>query len=466
MNKRILVVDDEEIQANIIFNILKNEGYSVVKEYSAEGALKMALKNNFSAMLVDLKMPGIGGLGLLKKAKEKEMSSNIIIMTAYGTIETAVEALKNGAFDYITKPFSKDELLIIIEKAVKAFNLYNENIHLKEELKNIYEDKQLVGISRDIKRVYELIEKVSKNNTVNILITGESGTGKELIAREIHLRSPRSDMPFIGVNCSAIPESLIESELFGYKKGSFTGAVSNRDGMFKRANGGTIFLDEITEMPLNMQVKLLRVIQEREITPIGGDDPISIDVSIISATNRNIENMVKRGEFRDDLYYRLNVVPIHISPLRERKEDIPVLINYIINKLNKKLNRNVNSLPDDVLIKLKEYNYPGNVRELENILERAFILAGGDNISSKYFPMLNSFSYEDDKFKLEISSLKEISRDAKRKAEKKAIINILNKTEWNRVKAAKLLKVNYKTLRKKIKELSIIPIFNEERKIQ
>jgi len=459
MNKNILVVDDEEAQANIIYNILKYEGYSVKKGYSAEEALKIALKNDFCAMLVDLKMPGIGGLGFLRKVRDNSINSNVIIMTAYGTIETAVEALKNGAFDYITKPFSKDELLIVVKKAVDAFNLYNENVHLKEELKNIYKDKKLIGVSDDIKRIHELIKKISKNDTVNVLITGESGTGKELVAHEIHQKSSRANMPFVAVNCSAIPESLLESELFGYKKGSFTGAITKRDGRFKRADGGTIFLDEVTEMPLTMQVKLLRVIQEREIAPIGADESISIDVSIISATNRHIEEKVKRGEFRDDLYYRLNVVPIHISPLRERKEDIPVLVEYIIRKLNKKLNRNVKFLPKDVLDRLKDYRLPGNVRELENMLERAFILSGDDKISIENFPMLNSYDYDNTKDNDRITSLKEISRDAKRKAERKAIIEALGKTKWNRVKAARLLDIDYKTLRKKIKELSIIPIF-------
>lgn len=465
MNKKILVVDDEEVQANIIADILESAGYRVKKGYSAEEALRLAQKGEFSTMLVDLKMPGMGGLELLKRAKENEIEANIIIMTAYGTIETAVEAMRKGAFDYITKPFSQDELIINVGKAVRAFNLSNENAHLREELKGIYEERKLVGVSDDIKRVYEFIDKIVASDCVNVLITGESGTGKELIAREIHALSSRSDMPFIPVNCSAIPETLLESELFGYERGAFTGAVSRREGKFKRANGGTIFLDEIADMPLNMQVKLLRVLQDREVTPVGGDESISVDVCIISATNKNIEEMVKKGSFRDDLYYRLNVVPIHISPLRERKEDIPVLVHYIIEKLNRKLKKNVRSLPKEIMTRLMEYEFPGNARELENILERAFILAGGNELSIEHFPMLLTPRSEEPQG-LKNMPLRVISDEARKKAERDAVTNALVKTNWNRVKAAELLQVDYKTLRKKIQELEISPIYKNRRSDQ
>ncbi len=464
MNKKILVVDDEELQANIIAEILEKESYVVKKVYSAEEAIKMVTKGDFSVLLVDLKMPGIGGMGLLKVAKEKNIASNIIIMTAYGTIETAVEAMKNGAFDYITKPFSTDELLLNVDKAVKAYDLFKQNVQLKEELESIYEERKLVGSSRKMKTVFDLIEKVSQNDNVNVLITGESGTGKELVAREIHARSNRADMPFVAVNCSAIPETLLESELFGYEKGAFTGAVSNREGKFKKANYGTIFLDEIADMPLNMQVKLLRVIQEKEVTPVGGDEPVTVDVRIISATNKDIEKMVTHAEFRDDLYYRLNVVPIHIPPLRERREDIPILIEHIIQKLNRKLRKNVSMLSDEVLESLKSYNFPGNIRELENMLERAFILAGDESLRLEHFPMLISGQDEEAVFHTG-NTLKKISTDARKRAESEAIRKVLNETNWNRVKAAQILGVDYKTLRRKMKELNIYPLY-EERSIQ
>ncbi|MCK5570918.1 MAG: sigma-54-dependent Fis family transcriptional regulator [Spirochaetes bacterium] len=462
MNKRILVVDDEEIQANIISNILEKENYFVKKAYSAEEAMKVLSKNDFHVLLVDLMMPGIGGMGLLKSIKEKGLESSFIIMTAYGTIESAVEAMKEGAFDYITKPFSKDELLINIEKAVKAYNLYEQNIHLREELKSIYEERKIIGSSKETKKVNELIEKVSANESVNVLITGESGTGKELVAREIHTRSGRADMPFVPVNCSAIPETLMESELFGYEKGAFTGAVAKREGKFKRANGGTIFLDEIADMAMSMQVKLLRVIQDKEVVSVGGDEPIKVDIRIISATNRDIEAMVEKGNFRDDLYYRLNVVPIHIPPLRERRDDITVLVDYIIEKLNKKLKKNVSGLSGSIMSKLMSYNFPGNIRELENMLERAYILAGNDRLRIEHFPILSSGNNEIEVFS-KVKALKAISGEARKRAEKNAIERALIETNWNRVKAAKLLKVDYKTLRRKMKELDIYPHYNDER---
>ncbi len=462
MNKRILVVDDEEIQANIISNILEKENYFVKKAYSAEEAMKVLSKNDFHVLLVDLMMPGIGGMGLLKSIKEKGLESSFIIMTAYGTIESAVEAMKEGAFDYITKPFSKDELLINIEKAVKAYNLYEQNIHLREELKSIYEERKIIGSSKETKKVNELIEKVSANESVNVLITGESGTGKELVAREIHTRSGRADMPFVPVNCSAIPEALMESELFGYEKGAFTGAVAKREGKFKRANGGTIFLDEIADMAMSMQVKLLRVIQDKEVVSVGGDEPIKVDIRIISATNRDIEAMVEKGNFRDDLYYRLNVVPIHIPPLRERRDDITVLVDYIIEKLNKKLKKNVSGLSGSIMSKLMSYSFPGNIRELENMLERAYILAGNDRLRIEHFPILSSGNNEIEVFS-KVKALKAISGEARKRAEKNAIDRALIETNWNRVKAAKLLKVDYKTLRRKMKELDIYPHYNDER---
>jgi DNA-binding NtrC family response regulator len=465
MNRNILVIDDEEIQANIIANILEKEGYRVTKGYSAEEALKTAVKDDYNVMLVDLKMPGMGGLEFLRKVKNAGVGANIIIMTAYGTIETAVEAMRAGAFDYISKPFSKDELLINVEKALKAFSLFNQNVNLKEELEDIYGERKLIGKSDAIKKVYKLIDKVSKSDTVNVLITGESGTGKELVAREIHARSQRSDMPFLPVNCSAIPETLLESELFGYEKGAFTGAVTRRDGKFKRASGGTIFLDEIGDMPLTMQVKLLRVIQDREVTPVGGDKSTRIDVRIISATNQSIDEMVKRGEFRGDLYYRLNVVPIYIPPLRERAEDIPLLVNFLIDRLNRKLKKTIGEVPQSVLSKLVRYHFPGNVRELENMLERAFILAEDNSLHIEHFPLISSYKYD----KISITtdmSLKNISREARQNAERDVIRETLIKTNWNRARAARLLNVDYKTLRNKINELGIVPTYSEERSKQ
>jgi DNA-binding NtrC family response regulator len=463
MNRNVLIIDDEEAQANIIANILEKEGFSVNKGYSAEEALKAIGKKEFSAMLVDLKMPGMGGLGFLKQIKEQGSLANVIIMTAYGTIETAVEAMKNGAFNYITKPFGKDELLINVERAINAFNLYHQNVRLKAELETLYEGQKIIGKSKAIQKIHELIQKVADTENANILITGESGTGKELVARAIHGNSRRYDMPFVAVNCSAIPVNLLESELFGYEKGAFTGAVSEREGKFKRANSGTLFLDEIADMALNMQVKLLRVIQDGEVTPVGGDEPEKVDVRIISATNRDIKDMVKRGEFRDDLYYRLNVVPIHLPSLRERREDIPVLIEHIKNNLNRKLRKNIENIPEEILSRLKTYHFPGNIRELENMMERAFILADNDRLAVELFPHPDHASTLPSSIKNGLS-LKDISKQARDDAERDVIVNVLNETNWNRVKAAHVLQVDYKTLRQKIRELNISPQYGNGRR--
>jgi DNA-binding NtrC family response regulator len=464
MNRRILVVDDEEIQANIIANILEKEKYLVRKANSAEEAIRIAAREQFSVLLVDLKMPGMGGIGLLRMVKEKGIGANIIIMTAYGTIETAVEAMKSGAFNYLTKPFGKDELLINVGRAADAYGIYRQNVQLQDELKSIYEERKLIGTSAVMNVVYDLIEKVAASDSVNVLITGESGTGKELVARKIHTRSPRADMPFVPVNCSAIPETLLESELFGYEKGAFTGAVSSREGKFKKASGGTIFLDEIADMPLSMQVKLLRVIQDREVTPIGGDEPVGTDVRIVSATNRDIVKMVERGGFREDLYYRLNVVPIHVPPLRERKEDIPELVRFIVEKMNEKLKKNVSVISRKILDRLVEYNFPGNIRELENMIERAFILAGRTDLAIEHFPMLSPQKSVGEQRGVK-SLFKEVSRKARGRAEAELIEKTLVETNWNKVKAAKILRIDYKTLRSKITEFNIHPgVPDEERK--
>jgi DNA-binding NtrC family response regulator len=386
-------------------------------------------------------------------------------MTAYGTIETAVEAMREGAFDYVTKPFSKEELLINVERAINAYNLYDQNVRLKEELETLYEGQIIIGASREIGNIHELIQKVANTDNANVLITGESGTGKELVARAIHGNSKRYDMPFVAVNCSAIPVNLLESELFGYEKGAFTGAVSRREGKFKRANGGTLFLDEIADMPLNMQVKLLRVIQDGEITPVGDDEAFRVDVRVISATNKDLGVMMKRGEFREDLFYRLNVVPIHIPPLRERREDIPVLIEHIRNNLNRKLKKNIESIPDAIVNRLKKYHFPGNVRELENMLERAFILADNNRLNVDLFPLPEERRTSEKSGK-NVYTLKEVSKKARDRAEREAILNVLVETHWNRVKAAQILQVDYKTLRQKIKELNIEPHYRGERRAQ
>ena len=462
-NSHVLVIDDEEAQANIIASILQKEGYIVEKVYSAEEGLRLQSKREFNVILVDMKMPGMGGLEFLRKVKEEGYATSVIVMTAYGTIETAVDAMRADAFDYVTKPFRKEELLISVERAVSSYNLYHQNARLKEQLETIYEGRKLIGNSQSIRKIHELIQKVAATDNASVLITGESGTGKELVARAIHGNSRRYDMPFVAVNCSAIPVNLLESELFGYEKGAFTGADSKREGKFKRADGGTVFLDEIADMPLNMQAKILRVIQDGEVAPVGGDELLKVDVRIISATNKNIDEMIGKGEFRDDLFYRLNVVPIHIPPLRKRRDDIPVLIEHIKSSLNRKLKKNIEIIPESVIERLKAYDFPGNVRELENMLERAFILSDHDTLNVEMFPMPRNrhdgTGVPDDEL-----SLKEVSKRARDRAERETIVRVLTETKWNRVQAAKLLKVDYKTLRQKIRDLDIEPHFMENRR--
>jgi two-component system response regulator AtoC len=455
MNRRILVVDDEETQADIIADILLREGYEAERVYSAEEALRSLSNGEFAVVLIDLKMPGLGGLGFLGEIDGKRSRMNIIIMTAYGTIDTAVEAMRRGAFDYITKPFSKDELVINVERAVQSFNIVSQNAALRETLRTMYGEQRFIGTSEAIRRIVDLIDRISRSDAGSVLITGESGTGKELVARAIHTQSQRADMSFVPVNCSAIPDTLLESELFGYVRGAFTGAVSDREGKFKKADGGTVFLDEIGDMAQSMQVKLLRVLQDGEVAPVGGDESYRVDVRVIAATNRDIARMVEEGTFREDLYYRLNVVPIHIPPLRERREDIPVLVDYIIERLNVKLKKSIRALPGELLRRLRDYSFPGNVRELENMLERAFILADGDTLDVKHFPNLTDGGpvYGGNGLK----SLKDISRRAREEAEREAIVEALKKTHWNRVKTARMLDIDYKTLRKKISELHIVP---------
>jgi DNA-binding NtrC family response regulator len=460
MKNRVLVVDDEEVQAGIIADILTKQGYATDQRYSAEEALQSCSRERYGVILIDMKMPGMGGLGFLEQAVQLGLDSKIIIMTAYGTIENAVEAMRKGAFDYITKPFSSEELLIHVQRGFDAYKLADQNKALRETLQGMYQDQKFIGVSRAVESIHRLINKVSQSDSSNVLVTGESGTGKELVARAIHDRSGRSTGPFVPVNCSAIPENLLESELFGYVKGAFTGAVVNREGKFKRADGGTLFLDEIADMPMNMQVKLLRVIQDGEVTPVGGDESYTTDVRVIAATNRDIEREVGEGRFRDDLYFRLNVIHIHIPPLRERPEDIQYLVHHIVDKLNRKLKKNIREIPGELLQALESYHFPGNVRELENMLERAFIMSDGENLSMEHFPMLGPDSGGFASVDADPpGNLKTIGRQARRRAEREIIQSVLNRTRWNRVKAARILEVDYKTLRNKIKELNIQPTY-------
>lgn len=380
--EKVLIVDDELNMRVVLHAMLKKKGFQVSEAADGLEALDYLAKESFDLIVTDLKMPRLNGLGLLESVKSKYPDIPVILITAHGTIETAVDALKKGAFDYITKPFDQAELINVIEKAIRTRIRNQDEIILPMEEIDKY---GIVGCSEKIRDIYKTIEQVSSTKTT-ILITGETGTGKELIAHAIHQSSPRSDNAYIKINCGAIAESLIEAELFGYEKGAFTGATSAKPGKFELADGGTIFLDEIGEIPKDMQVKLLQVLQDQTFERVGGIRTIKVDVRIIAATNRDLLKEIKEGNFREDLYYRLNVVPIKMPPLRERKEDIAPLAHYFLERFNTTLNKDIKGIDPEVLDCIKNYSWPGNIRELENLIERIVLLTSGESISISDLP--------------------------------------------------------------------------------
>lgn len=371
---RILVVDDEESQREMVGGFLEKQGYSVSLADSGEEALKQGQDKFFEIALVDLKMPGMNGIELLSKLKEINPEIQVIVMTAYGTIETAVEAMRKGAFHYVNKPIDLEELNVNIKKALESHQVLAENRYLKEQLEEKYKDLKIIGQSKAIQDVLSTVARVAKSDTT-VLIRGESGTGKELVARAVHTLSQRASQKFITLSCAAIPETLLESELFGYEKGAFTGAARRKEGRFELADSGTLFLDEIGDLSLETQIKLLRVIETQEFERLGGNETIKVNVRIISATNQDLENKIKEKSFREDLYYRLNVVSIFISPLRERKEDIIPLVDHFIQKYNQKTGKKIQGITKEAKDILLSYPWPGNVRELENVIERGVVLS-------------------------------------------------------------------------------------------
>ena len=385
MKKRILIVDDELSMREFLDILLSGEGYIVDSAESGSAAVEKIANNSYHIVMTDIQMPGIGGIEVLKKAKEYSPNTEVIMMTAYASAETAVDAMKAGAYDYVSKPFKVDEIKIIIRNAIEKIDLSMENLLLKRELKEGFKFGDIVGLSSQMREIYELIKRVAATKT-NILVSGESGTGKELVARSIHSNSKRSDKSFITVNCGAMPENLLESELFGHKRGAFSGAICDKPGLFEMANGGSIFLDEIGEMPLQLQVKILRVIQEKEFRRVGDVKDIKTDVRIIAATNKDLESASKEGAFREDLYYRLNVIQIKLPSLRERKEDIPPLVSHFLNKYNHELERNIKKISTEAMDVLCSYDFPGNIRELENIIERSVALETSEIIMPESLP--------------------------------------------------------------------------------
>src|SRR3990172_5590562 len=381
----ILVVDSERSMREFLSIMLEREGYKVITADNGKDAIELIKGHDFDLIIAEIKMPKITGIDILRESMTLHPKTPVIMITAFASTEVAVEAMKLGAYDYITKPFNVDETKIIIKNAIEKKRQLDENISLKEELKGRYQFSNIVGKSDKIKKVFELIMKVA-NSRSTVLITGESGTGKELVARAIHHNSDRKVKPFVSISCGAIPETLLESELFGHQKGAFTGADSDKKGLFEVADGGTFFLDEVSEAPPSIQAKLLRVLQEKEFKRVGGVKDIKVNVRVIAATNKNLHKLIEDGKFREDLYYRLNVIPIELPPLRERKEDIPLLVSHFINKYNSINKKDIKGISPKAMEILEKYIWRGNIRELENVIERAVTLEIADNIYRESLP--------------------------------------------------------------------------------
>lgn len=449
MADKILVVDDEEIIRESISFVLRKEGYVVEEAENGKAAYDKIIQSPFDLVISDIEMPVMKGTELLTEMRKIGIQSSIIIITAYASLDTAITCLRNGASDYIMKPIEFDELLIKLKRIFQMKYLLLENRILKREIQRNFDYDNIVGKSPSIKRIYEMIETVAETDGT-VLISGKSGTGKELVARSLHFKSRRKNKPFIAVNCGAISENLIESELFGHKKGAFTGAIADKEGLFKAADGGTLFLDEISELPPNLQVKLLRVLQEKEITPVGTTFTLPINVRFVASTNRDLKSEIAAGRFREDLYYRINVIEIHLPSLKEREEDIPLLADHFLNKYRKELNKNIKGIDSDALRALLNYEWKGEIRELENIIERAAIFSKSDFITLMDLPPNFRPSTETIEFS-RIGSLE----DSVRRFEREFIVKTLENNNYNKEKAADLMQVGLSTLYRKLKELDI-----------
>lgn len=443
---KILIVDDEEIMRNSLTDWLREDRYQATAVENGEKALEKVRKEKWNLILLDLKMPGMDGIEVLKEVKRINKDIPVIIMTAYASVDTAVEAMKKGAYDYIVKPFNLEEVGITIKKIMDHQNLLRENIYLRKELKKNYQFKDLISKNPRMQEIFDLIKKVAKSGST-VLITGESGTGKELVARAIHSESNRRRGPFIVVNCAALTESLLESELFGHEKGSFTGAYTTKLGIFEFANGGALFLDEIGEMSPHTQVDLLRVLEEKKFRRVGGKKLIEVDVRIISASNRDLKKEVEKGKFREDLYYRLNVVPIHIPPLRDRREDIPLLVDHFLEKYCLKNKREIKEFSEEAMKVMMDYDWPGNVRELENVIERVVVITKGRVIKPRDLPSSLIEEAKEKPIRPTDYPLWKVERDH--------IAKVLKENKWNIRRSAKILGIDRTTLYKKIERYEL-----------
>ncbi len=438
----IMIVDDEEIVRESLTSWLREDGYSVEAVESGFKALERLPSRDWTLLLIDLKMPGMDGIQLLDEVKKVRPDLMMVIMTAYATVDTAVKAIKKGAYDYLVKPFEPEDLSITVKKIIEHKSLIEENIYLRKELKKQYRLHDLISKNHRMMEIFELVRSVAKSNST-VLIQGDSGTGKELLARAIHAESHRRDGPFVSISCGALTESLLESELFGHEKGSFTGADAKKRGKLELAQGGTLFLDEIGDISLKLQMDLLRVLEQKEFRRIGGSDLITIDARIVAATNRDLKKAIEEGSFRDDLYYRLNVISIQIPPLRERKEDIPLLVEHFVEKFNVELEKSMTGVSEGVMGMLMDYEWPGNARELRNVIERAIVVAKGKTI------------LESD-INLPITARGRVGRGRSLEdVEREHIRQVLLENRWNINRSAQILSIDRGTLYNKIKKFNL-----------
>lgn len=446
MNSRILIADNDSKIRESLSAVLSENGFNCIRAADGEEVLRKIKEDNFDILIVDIRLPKWDGIQLLDKVSKISPKTMTMMITASATVETAIEALRKGAVDYLIKPLDYNDVVMRVKKMRRLQQVLLENQYLKQEIHSKFNQNLIIGESAAIKQVYTMINKVAHSSS-NILITGKSGTGKELVARAIHQNSPRADAPFVPINCGAIPENLFESELFGFKKGAFTGAVMDKDGVFRAANGGTLFLDEVGEIPVHIQVKLLRAIEEKEIKPIGSPSSFKVDVRVLSATNKDLLREIEEGNFREDLYYRLNIIDIHLPSLSERRDDIPLLVNHFIRKYNQELKRKVLGVDNETIKVLMNYKWKGEVRELENVIERAVLLCESDYITLKDLPPHDytgvSMDYADD------------LKTSVRNFEKQHILSILKRVDNDKNRCAEILGIGLSSLYRKIDELDI-----------